>query len=405
MNVAADTTSDKNAQYAHPERLVTTQWLADHLGTPGLVVVESDEDVLLYETGHIPGAVKIDWHTDLNDPDVRDYIDGARFARLLGSKGITRDTTVVVYGDKGNWWAAYTLWVLSLFGHEDVRLLDGGRSLWIAEGRATTTDAARPTAVEYPVVERDDSTLRAFKEDVLTHLGNPIVDIRSPREYNGELAHMPDYPNEGALRTGHIPTARNVPWATAVAEDGTYRSRSELEAIYQSGGLGLKDDDSVITYCRIGERSSHTWFALKHLLGIEPFDRPAPLAPEEIDRHPQLAVGTDPPHELAVVAAVRCPVRRDHGSSANARTGNVPNPATFGGTAVSRAPLGGSAPRFVRCSTTWMPAARKAVWAGRSPCASGLWSSMLIESIPTSVTCWSARYRTPSADRYGAPSA
>ena len=269
MNDAADTTSDRIAQYAHPERLVTTQWLADHLATPGLVVVESDEDVLLYETGHIPGAVKIDWHTDLNDPDVRDYVDGARFAQLLGSKGITRDTTVVVYGDKGNWWAAYTLWVLSLFGHEDVRLLDGGRGLWIAEGRVMTTDATWPTPVEYPVVERDDTTLRAFRDDVLAHRGNAIVDVRSPREYNGELAHMPDYPNEGALRTGHIPTARNVPWATAVAEDGTYRSRLELEAIYQSGGLDLKDDDSVITYCRIGERSSHTWFALKHLLGIE----------------------------------------------------------------------------------------------------------------------------------------
>ena len=161
MNDAADTTSDRIAQYAHPERLVTTQWLADHLATPGLVVVESDEDVLLYETGHIPGAVKIDWHTDLNDPDVRDYVDGARFAQLLGSKGITRDTTVVVYGDKGNWWAAYTLWVLSLFGHEDVRLLDGGRGLWIAEGRVMTTDATWPTPVEYPVVERDDTTLRA----------------------------------------------------------------------------------------------------------------------------------------------------------------------------------------------------------------------------------------------------
>jgi thiosulfate/3-mercaptopyruvate sulfurtransferase len=269
MPVEADTTSDKLARYAHPERLVTTRWLAEHLGTPGLVVVESDEDVLLYETGHIPGAVKIDWHTDLNDPDVRDYVDGARFAELLGSKGITRGTTVVVYGDKSNWWAAYTLWVMSLFGHADVRLLDGGRNLWIAEGREVTTDVPTPTPVAYPVVERDDSTLRAFKDDVLAHLGNPLVDIRSPREYTGELAHMPDYPNEGALRTGHIPTARNVPWATAVAEDGTYRSRAELEAIYQSGGLGLKADDKVITYCRIGERSSHTWFALTHLLGLE----------------------------------------------------------------------------------------------------------------------------------------
>ncbi|GEA88207.1 sulfurtransferase [Cellulomonas cellasea] len=269
MTVEIDTTSEKLAQYAHPERLVTTQWLADHLGTEGLVVVESDEDVLLYETGHIPGAVKIDWHTDLNDADVRDYVDGERLAQLLGSKGIGRDTTVVIYGDKNNWWAAYTLWVLSLFGHEDVRLLDGGRNTWIAEGREITTEVPTPTPVEYPVVDRDDRTLRAFKEDVLAHLGNPIVDIRSPKEYTGELAHMPDYPNEGALRTGHIPTARNVPWATAVAADGTYKSRAELEAIYQDGGLGLTADDQVITYCRIGERSSHTWFALKHLLGLD----------------------------------------------------------------------------------------------------------------------------------------
>ena len=269
MTVEIDTTSEKLAQYAHPERLVTTQWLADHLGAEGLVVVESDEDVLLYETGHIPGAVKIDWHTDLNDADVRDYVDGERLAQLLGSKGIGRDTTVVIYGDKNNWWAAYTLWVLSLFGHEDVRLLDGGRNTWIAEGREITTEVPTPAPVEYPVVERDDRTLRAFKEDVLAHLGNPIVDIRSPKEYTGELAHMPDYPNEGALRTGHIPTARNVPWATAVAADGTYKSRAELEAIYQDGGLGLTTDDHVITYCRIGERSSHTWFALTHLLGLD----------------------------------------------------------------------------------------------------------------------------------------
>ncbi|MGW6132329.1 sulfurtransferase [Cellulomonas sp. NPDC055163] len=269
MTVEIDTTSEKLAQYAHPERLVTTQWLADHLGAEGLVVVESDEDVLLYETGHIPGAVKIDWHTDLNDADVRDYVDGERLAQLLGSKGIGRDTTVVIYGDKNNWWAAYTLWVLSLFGHEDVRLLDGGRNTWIAEGREITTEVPTPAPVEYPVVERDDRTLRAFKEDVLAHLGNPIVDIRSPKEYSGELAHMPDYPNEGALRTGHIPTARNVPWATAVAADGTYKSRAELEAIYQDGGLGLTPGDQVITYCRIGERSSHTWFALKHLLGLD----------------------------------------------------------------------------------------------------------------------------------------
>src|SRR5687768_1645116 len=168
----------KFAEYAHPERLVTTDWLAEHLGQPGLVVVESDEDVLLYETGHIPGAVKVDWHTELNDPVVRDYVNGEQFAALLGSKGIARDTTVVIYGDKNNWWAAYALWVFTLFGHEDVRLLDGGRDLWIAEGRPITTEPPVVRPVEYPVVERDDSRVRAFKDDVLENLGKlPLIDV------------------------------------------------------------------------------------------------------------------------------------------------------------------------------------------------------------------------------------
>ena len=258
----------KLAEYAHPERLVTTDWLAAHLGQPGLVVVESDEDVLLYETGHIPGAVKIDWHTELNDPVVRDYVNGEQFAALLGSKGISRDSTVVIYGDKNNWWASYALWVFTLFGHVDVRLLDGGRDLWIAEGRELTTAAPEVTLVEYPVVERDDSTVRAFKDDVLAHLGNPLVDVRSPDEYSGERTTAPAYPEEGALRAGHIPTAASVPWARAAAADGTFKTRDELDAIYR-GEVGLGDDDDVIAYCRIGERSSHTWFVLTHLLGFE----------------------------------------------------------------------------------------------------------------------------------------
>jgi thiosulfate/3-mercaptopyruvate sulfurtransferase len=256
------------AAFAHPERLVSTEWLAEHLGQPGLVVVESDEDVLLYETGHIEGAVKIDWHTDLNDPVTRDYLDGAGFAKLVGSKGIARDTTVVIYGDKNNWWAAYALWVFTLFGHEDVRLLDGGRGKWEAEGRAYTTVVPTPTFVDYPVVERDDTTYRAFKEQVLEHLGNPLIDVRSPEEYSGERTHMPAYPEEGALRGGHIPTAKSVPWARAVAEDGSFKTRPELEAIYL-GEAGLAPGDDVIAYCRIGERSSHTWFVLTHLLGFE----------------------------------------------------------------------------------------------------------------------------------------
>ncbi|GLI28762.1 sulfurtransferase [Agromyces rhizosphaerae] len=267
MSVAADP-ADKFRAYAHPERLVSTEWLAAHLGDPGLVVVESDEDVLLYETGHIPGAVKVDWHTDLNDPVVRDYLDGEQFAALLGSKGISRDTTIVVYGDKNNWWAAYALWVFTLFGHEDVRLLDGGRDLWVAEGRELTTDVPSPVPVEYPVVERDDTTIRAFKEDVLAHLGSPLIDVRSPEEYSGERTHMPAYPDESALRGGHIPSAASVPWARAAAPDATFKTRDELEAIYK-GEAGLADGDEVIAYCRIGERSSHTWFVLTHLLGFE----------------------------------------------------------------------------------------------------------------------------------------
>jgi thiosulfate/3-mercaptopyruvate sulfurtransferase len=265
--------NEKFAAYAHPERLVSTEWLAaaikdGALENGKLVVVESDEDVLLYETGHIPGAVKIDWHTDLNDEVTRDYVEGEAFAALAAAKGISRDSTVVIYGDKSNWWAAYALWVFTLFGHEDVRLLDGGRDKWIAEGRELTTDTPSPAPGSYPVVERNDAPIRAFKEDVLAHLGKPLIDVRSPEEYTGQRTHMPAYPEEGALRGGHIPTAASIPWARAAAEDGTYRSRPELEALYL-GEAGLTEGDDVVAYCRIGERSSHTWFALKYLLGFE----------------------------------------------------------------------------------------------------------------------------------------
>ena len=266
MSVAFDS-SPKFAEYAHPEVLVSTEWLAQNKDLPNLVVVESDEDVLLYETGHIPGAVKIDWHTDLNDPVTRDYVDGAGFAKLLSRVGISRDTTVVIYGDKSNWWASYALWVFKLFGHEDVRLLDGGRDAWIAEGRELTRDETQVTPAEYPVVERDDSTIRAFRDDVLKHFGNPLIDVRSAVEYSGERTHMPDYPDEGALRGGHIPSAKSVPWARAAGENGAFKTRAELEAIYLDE-VGLKAGDSVIAYCRIGERSSHTWFVLNYLLGL-----------------------------------------------------------------------------------------------------------------------------------------
>ncbi len=259
----------KLAEYAHPERLVTTEWLAEHMDDPNVVVAESDEDVLLYDTGHIPGSVKIDWHADLNDQVARDYVDAEGFAALMAAKGITRDTTIVFYGDNFNWWAAYALWVCSLFGHADVRLLDGGRQKWVDEGRSMTTDVPSRTATEYPVVPRDDATIRAFKEDVLAHLGTgPLVDVRSPGEYNGEVTHMADYPQEGVLRAGHIPTAASVPWKRAADDDGSFKSAADLRAIYE-GEIGLKHDDDVVAYCRIGERSSHTWFVLTHLLGFE----------------------------------------------------------------------------------------------------------------------------------------
>ena len=266
--------SPKFQQYAHPDRLVSTDWLAarieDGSARPGgdIVIVESDEDVLLYDTGHVPGSVKVDWHNDLNDALTRDYVDGQRFAEVLGERGIGRDTTVVFYGDKSNWWAAYALWVFSLFGHEDVRLLDGGRAKWVAEGRELTREVPKPEPVDYPVVERSDTQIRAFRDDVLTHLGQPLVDVRSPGEYSGELLHMPDYPQEGAMRGGHIPGAKSVPWARAAAEDGTFKERPDLEAIYLTE-QGLAPDDDVIAYCRIGERSSHTWFVLHELLGFK----------------------------------------------------------------------------------------------------------------------------------------
>jgi thiosulfate/3-mercaptopyruvate sulfurtransferase len=268
MAVATDP-AEKLKGYAHPERLVTTDWLAEHAGDPGLVIVESDEDVLLYDTGHIPGAVKVDWHTDLQDPVARDYLNGEGFAKLMSEKGIGRHDTIVFYGDNFNWWAAYALWVFSLFGHKDVRLLDGGRAKWIAEGRQITTDVASRPATSYPVVERSDEEIRAFRDDVYAHIraGEPLVDVRSPEEYAGTKLHMPEYPQEGALRGGHIPGAASVPWKRAANEDGTFKTTDQLREIYEKE-QGLSPDDDVIAYCRIGERSSHTWFVLTYLLGF-----------------------------------------------------------------------------------------------------------------------------------------
>jgi thiosulfate/3-mercaptopyruvate sulfurtransferase len=254
--------------YARPERLVTTDWLAAHLDDEGLVVIESDEDVLLYDTGHIPGAVKVDWHTELNDQLSRDYLDGEHFAELCRAKGIARDATLVFYGDNFNWWAAYALWVFTLFGHADVRLLDGGRTKWVAEGRPMTRDVPTRPRAEYPVVDRDDAPIRAYRDQVMAHLsaGRPMVDVRSPGEYTGELLHMPDYPQEGALRGGHIPGAVNKPWKQAANDDGSFKSADDLRKIY-ADELGLQPSDDIIAYCRIGERSSHTWFVLTYLLG------------------------------------------------------------------------------------------------------------------------------------------
>ena len=256
------------AEFAHPEVLVSTQWVSEHLHDPKVRVVESDEDVLLYEIGHIPGAVKIDWHTDLQDPVRRDYLDRTHFERLLSDKGIANDTTVVFYGDKNNWWACYAFWVFKLFGHADCRIMDGGRTKWVDEGRPLTKDVPTFPATHYQAAERDDRKIRAFRDDVMQHVNGrrPLVDVRSPQEYSGELLHMPGYPQEGALRGGHIPGAKSVPWGRAVRPDGTFKSANELRAIYEQE-QGLSSDKDVIAYCRIGERSSHTWFVLTYLLG------------------------------------------------------------------------------------------------------------------------------------------
>lgn len=256
--------------YAHPEVLVSTQWVADHLGDATIRLVESNEDILLYDTGHIPGAVKIDWHADLNDPTVRDYIDKAQFESLLRRYGIDNQTTVVFYGDKNNWWATYAFWVFKLFGFSNAKVMDGGRAKWVNEGRTLTREVPTYPASTYVANERNDAPIRAYREDVLAHLQTTgkLVDVRSPGEYKGELLHMADYPQEGALRGGHIPGAKNVPWARAANPDGTFKRADELREIYEEE-QGLRPSDDVVAYCRIGERSSHTWFVLTYLLGYD----------------------------------------------------------------------------------------------------------------------------------------
>jgi len=256
-------------EYVHPEVLVSTEWVAEHKGDDGIKVVESDEDVLLYEVGHIESAIKIDWQTDLQDQLIRDYIDKDKFEKLMSEKGIANGDTVVFYGDKNNWWACYAFWVFKLFGHENCLVMNGGRQKWVDEDRPMTKDVPDYPATDYKVSGLDES-IRAFRDDVVKHIGsdNPLIDVRSTKEYTGELLHMEAYPQEGALRGGHIPGAANVPWATAVKEDGTFKSADELRSIYMDE-KGLKTGDDVIAYCRIGERSSHTWFVLRYLLGFE----------------------------------------------------------------------------------------------------------------------------------------
>src|SRR5256714_1603434 len=264
--------SDISARgYARPEVLVSTQWVEEHRNDPKVRLLESNEDVLLYETGHIPGAVKIDWVTDLNDPLVRDYVDRARFERLLRAKGINNDTTIVFYGDKNNWWATYAFWVFKLFDVENLKVLDGGRLRWAEEGRELVTTVSTYPEGNIKVRERDDSRIRALRRGVDQHVvrRGKLVDVRSPEEYRGERMHMPEYPNEGAVRGGHIPGAKSIPWGRAItAETHTVKPASELRTIYEAEN-GLQKTDDVVAYCRIGERSSHTGFVLTYLLGLK----------------------------------------------------------------------------------------------------------------------------------------
>ncbi|HEU5220350.1 MAG TPA: sulfurtransferase [Gemmatimonadales bacterium] len=255
--------------YAHPEVLVSTEWVAAHLDDPSVRLLESDEDVLLYESGHIRGARKLDWVDELNDPVERDYIGREAMEHLLRAKGVSDDTTIVLYGDRNNWWATYAFWVLRLFGLERLAIMDGGRQRWIDEQRPLVTERPSQGPGHLAVGERRETPIRAFREEVLAHVlaGQKLVDVRSPEEFRGERLHMPDYPNEGALRGGHIPGARNVPWARAIDPDThCFRTAEELRAIYERE-QGLTSAEDIIVYCRIGERSSHTWFVLTYLLG------------------------------------------------------------------------------------------------------------------------------------------
>ncbi len=260
-----------NNNYANPDILVSTEWVEEHLNDRSIRIVESNEDQLLYSSGHIPNAVHVDWTTDLNDSLIRDYVSKENFEKLMSRIGAKNDTTVIFYGDKSNWWACYAFWVFQLFGHSNAKIMNGGRLKWEKEKRTMTREIPNFESTSYFAKERDDSNIRAFRDGVLNHINSrlPLVDVRSPEEYTGKRLHMPDYPNEGALRGGHIPGAKSVPWARAInSEDGTFKTMNQLREIYENE-IGLKPDDDVIAYCRIGERSSHTWFVLTYLLGFK----------------------------------------------------------------------------------------------------------------------------------------
>jgi len=255
--------------YSHPEYLVTTEWVSDRLDDPAVRIIESDEDPLLYPMGHIPGAVQVDWFSTLQHPLRRDFLSKEGFAQLCSKLGITNDTTVVFYGDKSNWFACYALWLFQYYRHAKVRIMDGGRLKWEQEGRPLVKDVPAYTAAVYKAKEPDRS-IRAFRDEVFNHIDarKPLVDVRSPKEYSGELLHMPNYPQEGATRGGHIPGAVSIPWSMAVKEsDSTFKSAGELRTLYE--GRNITPDGDIIAYCRIGERSSLTWFVLKYLLGYK----------------------------------------------------------------------------------------------------------------------------------------
>ena len=258
--------------YHDPSVLVSTQWVTERVDDPSVRIAECDEDILLYDIGHIPGAVKLDWHTDLQNQLRRDFVSKDEFERLMDSVGITNETTVVFYGDRNNWYATYAFWLFKYYGHKDCRVMNGGRAKWEAEGRPYETKVASYSGSGYTAQEANDA-IRAFRDDVLQFLNRveagdgALIDVRSPQEFSGEVIHMPGYPQEGAQRAGHIRGARNIPWAMAANPDGTFKTTDELREIY--GAQEISPDKDVIAYCRIGERSSHTWFVLTYLLGHE----------------------------------------------------------------------------------------------------------------------------------------